>query len=392
MYTASTLLTGLAGMTGWRQNRDAAGWQLSAAAILSSSGTYYNDAHPMLTLANLAAAAPDFKVLHPADAAAQETAFSAWLMEKTEAAQLKCVDDWFAMKYGRASAGNLLEWTQLFETNSRQLDLDANTGQFVGFEIFPARSRAQVIRITEIGLQFTENQTVTILAFSPGTLTPVFTSSALVYTGAGSVQWFPLTLTIDSTRALLLGYNQATMSGQSINGISDYTAVWQGHVHYPKGKLFMATAAAAPVSAGTVSALWDVADTEYTVSTNYGINLRLSVECDYTAFVLDQKQKFRQALTKRVAMDLVNELSHDPESRVNRHNENAAKDKIRLVHDIEGDTQGRAMGLAKEYDDALKSIAFDDRRIDRMCLPAQKKTGVRFKSMTAALPNQNWQQ
>jgi len=389
MYTASTLLAGLAGITGWRQNPDPSGWQLSAAAILSSSGTYYNDAHPMLTLANLAAVAPDFTVLHPADAAAQATAFSAWLIQKTQAAQLKCVDDWLYMKYGRASAGNLLEWTQLFETNPRQ-DLDPVTGQFVGFEIFPARSRAQAIRITEIGLQFTQNQPVTVLAFCPGTLTPVFTSPALVYTGSGSVQWFPLNLTIDSTRAYLLGYNQSTMSGQSINSIADYNALWEGQTQFPKGKLFHATAISAPVSAGTVSALWDVADTEYTVSTNYGINLRLTVECDYTAFILDQKQKFRQALTKRVAMDLVNELSHDPESRVNRHNENSAKSEIRLVHDIEGDTQGRAMGLAKEYGDALKSIAFDDSRIDRLCLPAQKRTGVRFKSMTGSLPNQNW--
>lgn len=96
MYTASTLKTGLIGLIGWRQNRDADGLQLQGLTS-TTSGLYYNDVHPLLTFDNLLSIAPDVELLGD-NASERAQAFTDWLQEKTEAGIINAVTDWLDHK------------------------------------------------------------------------------------------------------------------------------------------------------------------------------------------------------------------------------------------------------------------------------------------------------
>ena len=48
-------------LIGWEQNYDTSDLKISDALTVSESGLYFQQAHPLLTLENLASIAPDFK-------------------------------------------------------------------------------------------------------------------------------------------------------------------------------------------------------------------------------------------------------------------------------------------------------------------------------------------
>jgi len=78
----AAIKTGFDGFIGWKQNDDASGLQLTDLTT-SSSGMFYNDIHPILTIENIASVSPDYKKLFPV-VGDQNTNFTAWLKGKTE--------------------------------------------------------------------------------------------------------------------------------------------------------------------------------------------------------------------------------------------------------------------------------------------------------------------
>jgi hypothetical protein len=51
--------------------------------------------------------------------------------------------------------------------------------------------------------------------------------------------------------------------------------------------------------------LWDIDNNMYNSNGNYGINLQVSVECDLTNFVIEQKRIFANAVSKQFALDML---------------------------------------------------------------------------------------
>lgn len=374
MYNASTIKTELIGLAGWRQNADSAGWQLTDM-LTSSSGLWFNGVHPMLTIDNLISIAPRFQDVDPTQSVIN-TAFTTWLKRKTEDAIVKAVEDWVAKKVVVMTAGTLLSNNTLYEATGNLANLQANNGKIVGLEVVPQRSKNVIVKINQIGVQFNTNQTVRIYLFKSGRLTEV-NHTDIVYTGAGAVQWATVDWELSGEGSYFIAYNEDDITGQAINGVTDHTAMSAGVATLPAGRFFRTTAF--QVSHDDPTALWDLRENGYSYDTNFGLNLKTSVRCDYTNFIVEQKDLFKTLITLRVGMDLLREIAFNPESRINRNAENVTR--AQLLFEIDGDSQGRKdFSILGQYQKALETIEFDTTGIDKICLSCRKRS-IQFRSV-----------
>ena len=401
MYNVNTIKSELLSLNGWRQNPDPSGEQLLEMTT-SETGLFYNDEHPMLTYDNLFSIATDselyvYPTFQPAktdyaigdivestllyyrikvDAVAQPVTntefwkvwnpFTQWLRDRTESAIIQAVNDWYNKKSKFGTISNLLERDIVLIGSADFDDEDSKSpGRVVGQCFKSTRSRSLLTKVTEISLQFTDNQDITVKVFKKGTKTPVFTET-LTYANSGGVQWFTVDWTLESNEVYFVGYDDDSVTGSSLNSIfSGYNGC------YPKGKYYTMQSYSVE---SDFTEMWNESDVSYNGSTNYGLNYKLYVGCDYTDFIVDQKDKFKTVIAKRVAMNLLRELVFNSNASVNSKAANV--DKKLLLYEIDGDSQGDKdnNGLLRyQYDSSLMAIQFDYKGIDRVCMPCRRR-------------------
>lgn len=373
MYNAATLKTELLGLVGWRQNEDSGGTQLQSMTT-SVSGLWFNDAHPLLTIDSLLSVAPDYEKLHSGNQALINTSFTNWLQEKTEAGILFAINEWIQRKFAVKTAKNLLERKQLLDVSGHIQNTDTNKGKLVGFELVPKRSLGTTIKIEQIGLQLTDGQDVDVYLFHSESTAHKETTT-ITYAGSGGLVWKTVNWELSGTGTYYIVYQQNGMAGNSVNGVQDYSYHKGGATIYPAGKYFNINAF--EITAAETS-LWDISHVAYVHDTNFGLNLKMSVHCDYTTLITEQKDLFKTVIQKGVAMTLLREFAFNGNVRINRHESNASQTTV--LYEIDGDSQGRPGGLKKEFVDAIEAITFDFEGIDRTCLPCRKRS-VRYSSI-----------
>ncbi len=374
MYNAQTLKQELIGLVGWRQNPDSAGWQLTEMTS-SSSGLWFNGVHPMLSIDNLISICPRFDLID-SDQVATNTAFTNWLQEKTEDAILKAIEAWIDAKFENKTTNNLLNRTDLFDVTGNITDLELSSGDVVGIEVTPSRQKSMTVGINKIGVQLDTNQILSVHLFKSGQVAPVQTVN-IDYQGAGSVQWELVNWSLKGEGSYWIAYDQRTLTGNAINGVRDYTFNSRGLTSFPSGRFFSAIAFNAAIA--NVNDLWDLSKNDFTISTNYGLNFSMDVRCDYTDFIVDQKDLFKTLISLQVGMDLLREIAFNPQSRVNRNEANVTRSQ--LLYEIDGDTQGRNdFSVLGRYKKALGAIQFDTTGIDKTCLPCRRRA-IRHKAI-----------
>lgn len=431
MYDVAQLKSGLLGSTpliSWRQTPNPAEMQLTGNLIATpTSGMYFNDFHPLLTSTGLKSIAPNFDLYTynawsaltayvvgdivtvssiryicilghtnhtPPNATYWEvyTPFSGWLREKTEAGIVQAIDTWLNTKFQNKTARNLLERNTLFRSAVSSRGKDTNEEKFVGFEFVPMRTAGTVMKITSVSVQFDEDCDFVLYLYQSNIATPIY-AETINYTGGGGLQWITVDWTLTGDGSWLVGYDQAEIPTiQSINGVPDFTHVSGGGHWLPIGKFFNAAAfEAEPYSTVGIpdmeigndfivggSKAFGSEDLAYSWETNYGLNFKFSVQCDYTAMVLEQKNLFKQVIGLQVAINLLNEHLFNADARVNRHESNAADKGLRIAYELDGDSASlKKSGLRHLLNEAMEAIQFDETNIDPACLPCARK-GIRF--------------
>lgn len=412
MFNVETIKSEMISMVGWRQNPDPTGEQLFELTT-SDSGLYFNDEHPMLTLENLYSIAPDFdQYVYPAfdgtkvdytvgeivndgsgnlyqrikiDAAAQPLSntefwkkfspFTQWLREKTESGIVQSINDWYSKKSKFSTVRNLLSRETIFDNGGDFDDIQSKSEKIVGQYIKPKDSNGVVLRISEISLQLSQNQAVLVKLFKKGTKTPIV-EETFTYANSGGVQWFSLTepekWELKGGEMYFIGYDETAMTGNSINAVESSDRMFE---YFPTPKYFNVQSFMVD---GDFTSMWNESDVTYTTSTNFGLNYKVNVGCDYSDFIVDQKDLFKIVIAKRVAMNLLRELIYNPNAMVNRNERNV--DDKQLLYEIDGDSQatpGNNRSLKEQYDSALMAIQFDNTGIDKVCLPCRKR-GVKY--------------
>lgn len=446
MLRAKHIQDSLLGLVGWKQTDDANPDLLLSSNLLGSeSGLYYQQAHPLLTLNNMASIAPDFSdyTKPEYDGTAtylkgqvvkvdtttgvivakyfkaikdvptnmkpgvtdgwpnywiETSPFSEWLEDKTRATIYKAIYQYLNGKQNKGTYKNLLEDRILFDVTTRISDKITNTESLVGFEILPARAKGVTIKVNKIGLHFSMPGTYKVYIMHSSGQLPVHVLT-FTKTQANTCEWFktdglylPYIAPEDDAVAgsWYICYLQSELPAQSqaINRSYDWSGVTCRTCNRRDYEAYLAWSKYMEINPFRVNgndlsvedeslALWDAVDMQYFTDKTWGLNLDVTVGCDLTDFIVDQRWLFQDVLMKQMAVDALREFVYNPNVRTNRHSVNAGRTEI--LYEIDGDSSSmRESGLAYELKQAFDAISLATSGINRVCLPCCNH-GLRYK-------------
>lgn len=436
MVRIQEIQEGLLHLIGWRQSYDANDGVISEALTQSESGLYYQDAHPLLTLQNLQSIAPDFSNISYPVHSTEETyakgvvvtdsdkhykslkavpeniqitdteywietnSFSEWLETKTKACITKAISCYVNEKVAKGTYKALCEKKTLFDGTGRIYDTIKNKNNLVGFEIVPIRAKGVTTKINRIGLQFSEPGDYTILVMHSSLMEPYYQETFTKRIG-DNIEWFTPsqelylpyeTDEIDAGGSWYICYVQSQLptGSQAIRKSRDWSKgpcnecsrheyeTWHIWSKYLEVHPFYVNEELVPIVGEQVQ-LWDVENNLYDYSTNYGLNLDITVACDMTDFIIEQRQMFTDYLSKSLAIDFLREFAYNPNVRTNRHSINASRPDI--LYEIDGDSSSmKKSGLSYQLELASKAIQVSTEGIDRVCLPCVNH-GIKYRAV-----------
>lgn len=428
-------------VVGWHQNFNQSK-SIDERLTQSESGLYFQDAHPLMTLKNIQSIMPDdfnlkypswntavdykkgYKVRHndiiwiaKSDNIAQEptasdfnddysvdygnsywqpyNSLSDFVEIQTRAGINQAVQKFITDKQLKHETRTLCENHVIFDGAGRIKDTIKNGGKLVGFEIVPVRSQGITTKIEEIGLQFNANCEITLYLFNSSQIEPV-KRFPINYTGNGSYQWFrlddcfmPYMKNVNAGGAWFLCYNQDDLPDgvNAINYVRDWSREpcgtcnrgnlenWRELTKYIQISPFKIKA---PSTFNEYPEMWDISTITYPNTVNFGMNARISVLCDISDIIIEQRQMFANVIQLQVAYNILRTMAMNPDVRVNRNQFNV--DRNSILYELDGNSQGRASGLGLELQNAYKALRIDTQGIDRICL-ACHNGGIRFKSL-----------
>ena len=440
MYRLKEIQDALLHVVGWEQSYDPAK-AIDNYMTETESGLYFQGAHPLLTLDNMAAIMPDdWGIQYPVwDALTQWKQNKVvqygndtngnklfWKAKADNVGEEPTEDSLFWSKYnilsdflermtrnGIATAiqtftqikqldketRNLLERRTFFDGAGRIRATLQNNHKLVGFEIVPVRAMGVTAKIEKIGLQMTGGTgVVRMYLFHSSQIDPIKTFDLNFTVTNGGFQWFPLNdcyLPYISDKnnaggAWFLCYNQDELPAgmEAINVSKDWSRepcgtcnigsveVWRELTKYLQVTPFMYHA---PETFAEYPELWDIAQTLYTRTQNYGLNCEITIGCDLTDFVISQRAIFQTVIQRQVAAIALRTLAMNPNVRVNRNQSNASRTDI--LYELDGNTSGvRPGGLGYDLKKAYEALRIDTQGLDRICLSCNNR-GVKYRTV-----------
>ena len=336
--------------------------------------------------------------------------FSEWLESKTKASIQKAIARYCNEKIAQGTYKTLCENRTLFDGTGRLVDVVKNRKNLVGFEIVPVRAKGVTTKINKIGLQFTEPGEYTLYLMHSSMDAPVKIIK-LNKIRKNSIEWFSLNDVYlpyqsednDAGGSWYLCYFQSELpeGSQAIRKDKDWSKepcnscsrkeymAWMAWSKYIEVHPFF-------VNEELVEAvnfnddfnddfekqalhLWDVENNQYTYDNNYGLNLELTISCDITDFIIEQRMLFQDVIAKQVAVDMLREFAYNANVRTNRHSINASR--LDILYEVDGDSSSmKKSGLSYQLDMAFKAIKLSTEGIDRVCLPC-KNNGIKYRTV-----------
>ena len=336
--------------------------------------------------------------------------FSEWLESKTKASIQKAIARYCNEKIAQGTYKTLCENRTLFDGTGRLVDVVKNRKNLVGFEIVPVRAKGVTTKINKIGLQFTEPGEYTLYLMHSSMDAPVKIIK-LNKIRKNSIEWFSLNDVYlpyqsednDAGGSWYLCYFQSELpeGSQAIRKDKDWSKepcnscsrreylAWMAWSKYIEVHPFFVNEEL--IETGSFSddfndnfekqalRLWDVENNQYTYDNNYGLNLELTISCDITDFIIEQRMLFQDVIAKQVAVDMLREFAYNANVRTNRHSINASR--LDILYEIDGDSSSmKKSGLSYQLDMAFKAIKLSTEGIDRVCLPC-KNNGIKYRTV-----------
>ena len=440
MVRANDIQEKLLHLIGWEQNYDTSDLKISDALTVSESGLYFQQIHPLLTLQNMSCIAPDFKnitfpeynseieyskgnvvdyqgtqykALQKAQGKqpdieseywVETNLFSEWLESKTKASIQKAIARYCNEKTAEGTSKPLCESRTLFDGTGRLVDIVKNKKNLVGFEIIPIRAKGVTTKINKIGLQFTEPGEYTLYLMHSSMDAPVKIIK-LNKIRKNSIEWFSLNDVYlpyqsednDAGGSWYLCYFQSELpeGSQAIRKDKDWSKepcnscsrreylAWMAWSKYIEVHPFFVNEelieAVNDDFEKQIPHLWDIENNQYTYDNNYGLNLELTISCDITDFIIEQRMLFQEVIAKQVAVDMLREFAYNSNVRTNRHSINASR--LDILYEVDGDSSSmKKSGLSYQLDMAFNAIKLSTEGIYRVCLPC-KNNGVKYRTV-----------
>jgi hypothetical protein len=437
MYRAKDLITALFGLVGFRQNENPDYPALASPLLVSSSGLYIQDEHPLLSIENLDQALKNYDGYNyvsysaataysvgaevrysdgkayaciaatiagesPASTPAkweEINLFSQKLEQVVRAAINKVVSEVFTKKKLDGVVKSIFESVQLFDGVGDYSDKEIKASRFVGYQIAVESFQDLTLVLRRLGTQFTQvNPDFKLYLYHSSQEAPLKVFS-LALSKAVSFEWSRL---LDESNedfvlrylsndhapggCFYLGYYEDDLIGQAINkGYNFSKAPACAHCnndykYYSAWSPFLQVApiaipaSAIPEPVGEVRPLWDVNYNQYTYTRSYGLNLDLSVRCDVTDFLIREKTLFIDPLLKQISTDLLRSIAFST-----RTNQIAKEVRDLALYDL--DNRPGTDGYIKKLEKTLAALSFDLSELNAACLPCEQSNGPSWGSV-----------
>jgi len=410
MYNILTIQEAFAGLVGWRKHPNPAETlNPMGDMLLSSTGIMFQDQHALLTNENLNQTFDVFsdytysawsalstyaigdmvtnssryyvsKVNGNINHAVSDTTywrettpFNEQLRQITLAGAAKVINDWYGLKTAMRSSRSLLKKGLVLNIPGYKKD-EFDSKNWIGWRVVPTPAQDVVVTIDRICLDLNNSEECIVGLYKNGASVPEDTVT-FPATGDDGPVWVSVNWPLERGNRYYVGFNRTEIgAAQPVNGIANAYRDWSFN-------RFPGTLPYAEVSAfehdGPGEAGWEDTTDIQRNDNNYGLNMVISANCDYTDLIVDQVSLFAVPFAKAVAIEALRWMAMNPNARINRHKANI--DTSRVLYEIEGDAVGRNGGMKKDYDMALKAVSFDDRKFSEHCLPC-KRSGIRAKS------------
>ena len=323
---------------------------------------------------------------------------SVWLSNLQNQVIAQMVQTFLQMKSLLRETKSVMERRTFFDGAGRINNTLPNAQRLVGMEIIPAYAMGVTAKIERIGLQMTgATGKVRMYLFHSSQPDPIQVEDLEFTKTNGGFQWFVMkdwympyiSEGTDSGGAWYLCYDQADLPEgmECVNVAKDWSrepcgtcnigdlAGWRELTKYLQISPFRVRSSE---TFREFPELWDIRDNVYTNTLNYGINVEVSIHCDLTDFIIEQRQIFATVLQRQMAERVIRMLAMNPEVRVNRNQSNASQ--FDLIYELDGDPRGRKTGIGYQLEKAYEALELDTRGIDRICLTC-RPIGVRYRNV-----------
>jgi hypothetical protein len=359
------------GVVGWRQHFNA-DVVVTGPQLTTSSGRYFQDFHPALRLDMMRAALDKGQDINDYMDEVVDTGIKQVLsMIRSERLDKEggkdiLVNDLIYSKYGGTS------------------DAILNEGYFVGFCIEMKSEIGLMARLLSVGLHTKAVESLNLYVFHSSKKAPIATIA--VTSTAYNVTWTDSSLKMHSENEYVggeyyIGYYQDDLTDKAIN----YKAFdWQkgpcegcdGGIARNKWRNLnrhLGSISSFYVPSPTVGELWEPEDIVWVNNMTWGLNLKLSVECNLNQFVEEHKHLLDEAIGLSVAERVLSMYKFS--QTINSFEENL---KMMAIRDYEGDKETNMLNINQRLMKAIKALNFDFSKLSAPCLAcAAKGRGIR---------------
>lgn len=369
MFKSNLITPAFANLIGWRQWHDANETELVLPVEMTESETheYFQQKHPALQLDVIKA------TLNP------KIKLSDYLKNTVTDATNEIINDLIQKRQVEQYGRTLLERATLLNRYGWKNDTIVNENRFVGFQIIVRSVTGLQAIVKDIGLQFSGTESFTMYLFHTSKLEPV---KEIEVTTDGSLSWkwtesdLELDGLIDGRQggSFILGYYQEDVVNNAINysnlnwavGIcrtcrSDHYKVWNSIKNH-----FLIQPIYVTESNYSKGEMFDLNKAIAENNKSWGMNLRFTVECDLTNFLIDNRKAFKNLLAIKVVWRILNDMKFS--QQINYIEENL---KNMIIRDLEGDIETKLTNVPTQYAKELKAVSYNISSINKACLKCE---------------------
>lgn len=421
-------------LVGWEQNYDPEK-EIDEALTESESGLLFQQAHPLMTLDNIENTIPESFILQYSEwngeteyqegkkvrhqgkvylalvdntnvEPSSESAstwevynfLSDYLERLTRSGIAKAIQTFIQTKQLSRETRDLFDRKTFFDGAARLQSTIRASHKLVGIELVPVRAMGVTLKIHKIGFQAVgATGKVKFYLFHSSQKAPTKTFEVEFTNTKGGFQWFSfedlfLPYISDGTDAggswFLCYYQDELPFGmEALNVSKDWSRepcgtcnigsveVWREMTKYLQASPFCVIP---PEDFSENPQMWDIAQTMYTNTMNYGINCEISIGCDLTDFIIEQRAIFANVVQRQVAVDTLRMMAMNPSVRVNRNQSNVSR--MDILYELDGNSQSsRPQGLGNDLKKAYDALTLETKGLDRICLKCQNG-GIKYRT------------
>lgn len=377
MFAAENIRTCFANLLGWRNHYDLTEVpELPDTLTKSLTAEYFQDFHPAMRLDYIKACLPPNRDLEE------------YLQEQTDNGIVQLLNDVISERKLAEYSKKTLATETLLHGYGWAKDTIVNESRFVGFRITLSNQVGLKVSVKKIGFQFTQPQTeLEIYLYHSSRLSPLKTFK-LTSTQGMDWKWIEEELELMAENeeysggSFVIGYYQDDIVGQAINftnwnwktgpcGGCDGGVQKERYTEFQKYASVLPIYLPAPSQNGRD--MFDMRDTIVDYEKSYGMNIRISAECDLTNFFCEHKFSLKKGLALKVIWLIMKDMQFS--QQINNVEENL---KMMIIRDLEGDKDTNYINIVDQLKEEIKGINFDHSKLSQPCLPCNKTGSPKY--------------